>query len=48
MASAVAESVEVLQPTLPRHDVDTRHKAGHDADGVGRTPSLCAYARKRG
>jgi hypothetical protein len=32
------------EAAAPDHDVDTRHKAGHDADGVDQTLGLSAYA----
>jgi hypothetical protein len=37
-------SSEIVAPV---DDVDTRHKAGHDADSVGQTPYLSAYADTR-
>ena len=36
------------ESAVSRHDVDTRHKAGHDADGDGQAPYLSADALSRG
>jgi len=42
------ETRRSLETAAIGHGVDARDKPGHDADGVGQTPSLSAYALSRG